>query len=91
MKTKKVPMRRCIGCMQSKQKRDLIRIVGDQEGGVKLDATGKAPGRGAYLCPSSECFRTARKKQAISRSLGFKVPAEALDELFEELEKYEKE
>ena len=91
MKTKKVPMRRCIGCMQSKQKRDLIRIVGDQEGGVKLDATGKAPGRGAYLCPNSECFRTARKKLAISRSLGFKVPAEALDELFEELEKYEKE
>ena len=91
MKTKKVPMRRCIGCMQSKQKRDLIRIVGDKEGGVRLDTTGKAPGRGAYLCPDSECFRMARKKQAISRSLGFKIPAEVLDEIFEELEKYEKE
>lgn len=91
MKTKKVPMRRCIGCMQSKQKRDLIRIVGDKEGGVRLDTTGKAPGRGAYLCPDSGCFRIARKKQAISRSLGFKIPAEVLDEIFEELEKYEKE
>ncbi len=77
--------------MQSKLKRDLIRIVGDKEGGVKLDVTGKAPGRGAYLCPDSDCFRIARKKQAISRSLGFKVPAEILDEIFEELEKYEKE
>ena len=91
MKTKKVPMRRCAGCMQSKQKRELIRIVGDKEGCVKLDVTGKAPGRGVYLCPDSGCFRIARKKQAISRNLGIKVPEEALDEIFEELKNYEKE
>ncbi len=89
MKTKKVPMRRCIGCMQSRQKRDLIRIVGDKEGNVRLDRTGKAPGRGVYLCPDSGCFRIARKKQAISRSLGMKVPEEVLDKIFEELEAYE--
>ena len=46
MKTKKVPMRRCAGCMQSKEKKEMIRIVGDREGCVKLDVTGKAPGRG---------------------------------------------
>ncbi len=90
MKEKKVPVRRCIGCMQSKPKRDLIRIVGDKEGNVRLDLTGKAQGRGVYLCPDSGCFRTARKKQAISRSLGRKVPEEILDGIFTELEKYEK-
>lgn len=77
--------------MQSKQKRELIRIVGDKEGCVKLDVTGKAPGRGVYLCPDSSCFRIARKKQAISRNLGIKVPEEVLDEIFEELKNYEKE
>ncbi len=91
MKTKKIPMRRCAGCMQSKQKRELIRIVGSKDGAVSLDATGKAQGRGVYLCPDSQCFRLARKKNAISRSLGMKIPEETLDEIFEELEKYEKE
>ena len=90
MKTKKVPMRRCVGCMQSKQKKDLIRIVGDKEGSVKLDVTGKAPGRGVYLCPDSSCFRIARKKQAISRNLGVRVAEEVLDGIFEELTEYEK-
>lgn len=90
MKEKKVPVRRCIGCMQSKPKRELIRIVGDKEGDVRLDLTGKAQGRGVYLCPDSGCFRTARKKQAISRSLGMRVPEEILDGIFKELENYEK-
>ncbi len=90
MKTKKVPMRRCAGCMQSKEKKEMIRIVGDREGCVKLDVTGKAPGRGVYLCPDSSCFRLARKKQAISRSLGIRVPEEVLDGIFEELRNYEK-
>ncbi len=90
MKEKKVPVRRCIGCMQSKPKRELIRIVGDKEGNVRLDLTGKAQGRGVYLCPDSGCFRTARKKQAISRSLGMRVPEEILDGIFKELENYEK-
>ena len=90
MKTKKVPMRRCAGCMQSKEKKEMIRIVGDREGCVKLDVTGKAPGRGVYLCPDSSCFRLARKKQAISRSLGIRVPEEVLDGIFEERRTYEK-
>ena len=90
MKTKKIPMRRCAGCMQSKPKKELIRIVGTKEGNVMLDITGKAQGRGVYLCPDSSCFRIARKKQAISRKLEMSIPPETLDAIFEELSKYEK-
>ncbi len=90
MKAKKIPMRRCAGCMQSKPKKELIRIVGNKDGNVMLDITGKAQGRGVYICPDSSCFKIARKKQAISRSLSMTIPSEKLDAIFEELEKYEK-
>ena len=86
MKTKKVPMRRCIGCMQSKQKRDLIRIVGDKEGGVRLDTTGKAPGRGAYLCPNGECLKKAMKSKALERAFSTQIPAEIYDALEKQME-----
>ena len=89
MKAKKIPMRRCVGCMVSKPKKELIRVVGDKDGNVSLDVTGKAQGRGVYLCPNSECFKIARKRHAISRNLSMTISNEKLDEIFEELEKYE--
>ncbi|MDO4482792.1 MAG: YlxR family protein [Bacillota bacterium] len=90
MKTRKVPMRRCIGCMESRPKKELIRIVSDKEGNVILDGTGKAQGRGAYLCPSKECFEAARKKKAISRNLEITVTEQQLEDLYREFEQYEK-
>lgn len=48
---KKVPMRQCLGCREMKPKRELTRVVRSPEGQVSLDARGKAPGRGAYVCP----------------------------------------
>ena len=51
---KKIPMRRCVGCMEQKSKRELIRVVRSPEGEISLDTTGKKPGRGAYLCPDPE-------------------------------------
>lgn len=87
--TKKVPMRRCVGCMESKPKKELIRIAG-YEGTVTLDPTGKAKGRGVYLCPCSECLLKAKKKRALSRSLSMEISAEQLDQLFKEIEAYEK-
>ena len=89
MKTRKIPMRRCIGCMESKPKKELIRIVSDQENEVILDITGKAPGRGAYLCQSKACFELARKKRAISRNLDIQVSDKRLDIIAEEFNKYE--
>lgn len=90
MKTKKVPMRRCIGCMESRPKKELVRIVTDKEGNVVLDGTGKAQGRGAYLCPSRECFDSAKKKKAISRNLEIQITEKQLEDLYREFEQYEK-
>ena len=61
MKTKKIPMRMCLGCGEMKPKRELIRVVKSKEGDISLDLTGKKSGRGAYICKSVECFEKARK------------------------------
>ena len=52
---KKRPMRQCLGCREMKPKRELIRVVRSPEGEISLDFRGKAPGRGAYLCPDPQC------------------------------------
>jgi predicted RNA-binding protein YlxR (DUF448 family) len=67
MKQKKIPMRRCIGCMESKPKRELIRITFSEDV-LRPDMTGKADGRGAYLCGNTECFMKAKKIRAFSRA-----------------------
>jgi len=90
LKTNKVPMRRCAGCMTSKPKKDLIRIAA-YEGRVSIDRTGKAKGRGIYLCPDKECMEKARKKKSLSRGLKTDISNEQMEQLFEELAEYEKE
>ena len=74
--TKKVPMRKCVGCMESKPKKELIRIAG-YEGQVALDPTGKAKGRGVYLCPNAECLAKAKKKAGSRQEPGHGNPAGA--------------
>ena len=86
LKVKKTPMRRCVGCMESKPKKELVRIAG-YEGEVSVDPTGKAKGRGVYLCPREGCFAKAVKKKAISRSVGIEISAEQMDRLSLELSK----
>ena len=87
---KKIPMRRCVGCGESKPKQELIRITAREEGAVP-DPTGRANGRGIYLCKgSAECFAAARKKRAIARGLGIELSDNDLDALEKELSKYEK-
>lgn len=82
-------MRRCVGCMESKPKSELIRVAGC-EGQISIDVTGKAKGRGVYLCPNTECFQKAQKRKAIGRNLEMDITPEQLEKLFEELKKYEK-
>lgn len=67
MKTKKIPMRMCLGCGEMKPKRELIRVVKSKEGDISLDLTGKKSGRGAYICKSVECFEKARKARKFER------------------------
>ena len=61
MTPKKIPLRRCNGCGESKPKKELVRVVRAGDGTVSLDLTGKKPGRGAYVCPSAACLAKARK------------------------------
>ncbi len=74
---KHVPLRTCVGCGASKPKRELLRIVRTDGGDVVPDPTGKAAGRGAYVCANVECVRAAEKKKALQRALKVPVTTEA--------------
>ena len=74
MQKRKIPMRQCLGCRTMFPKRELIRVVRSPEGELSLDFKGKAPGRGAYLCPNLECLKKARKARAIERAFEMTVP-----------------
>ena len=78
---KKIPMRKCTGCGEMKEKKSLIRIVRTPGGDIKLDRTGMINGRGAYLCDNPACLRTAQKRRSLQRSLDTAIP----DEIFEAL------
>ena len=67
---RKVPMRKCVGCGEMKNKKELIRVLKTPEGEILLDAGGRKNGRGAYLCPSSDCLRKAERSRGLERSLG---------------------
>lgn len=73
MKTKKIPLRMCLGCNEMKPKKEMIRIVKSSEGEISLDFTGKKSGRGAYICRSRECFDKARKARRFEKSLSCKI------------------
>lgn len=68
-----------------KEKKSLIRVIRSPEGEITLDKTGRSNGRGAYLCLSADCFRKARQKKALERSLKTEIPEEIYDRLEEEL------
>ena len=76
MKTKKVPVRMCIACREGKPKKELIRIVAS-ETGIVPDETGKAHGRGAYICPDVACLDKAKKTKAFERALEAPLDEEA--------------
>lgn len=80
MQQKKVPMRKCIGCNESKTKKELVRIVRSPEGDISLDLTGKKSGRGAYICPNAECLKKARKSKRLERIFETAVSDSVYDE-----------
>ena len=89
LKPKKIPQRQCVGCREMRDKRELIRVVKSPEGGVSLDFRGKKPGRGAYVCPSAECLKKARKSRALERAFSAAIPPEVYDALEQEMAKGE--
>lgn len=85
MKAKKIPLRKCNGCGEQKDKRELVRIVKNANGEISLDLTGKAAGRGAYICHDAECLKKARKSKRIDKAFECTVPSEVYDKLEEQL------
>lgn len=90
MKARKVPLRKCVGCGEQKPKKDLIRIVKNKEGELCVDFTGKANGRGAYICPNLKCLQTAQKRKALNRALECEISEEIFERLEQELKRDEK-
>ena len=84
---KKIPMRQCLGCREMKPKRELIRVVRSSDGAVSLDFRGKAPGRGAYVCPNPACLKKAVKARALERAFSAQIPAEIYARLEAEMER----
>lgn len=91
MMERSYPQRTCIGCRQVKDKKSLIRIVLTPEGELRVDAGGKANGRGAYVCPDPVCIETAFRKGQLAKSLRTAVSSEAKERIKEELKKIEEE
>jgi len=86
MQQKKIPMRQCVGCREMKPKKELIRVVRSPEGAISLDFRGKAPGRGAYLCPDAACLKRAIKAKALNRAFETEIPQEIYDDLLASME-----
>ena len=84
--TRKVPLRKCTGCGEMKEKRELVRVVRSKEGEVSLDLVGKKPGRGAYICKNAECLKLAKKAKRIERALDCQISPELYDIMEKEIE-----
>ena len=80
---KKIPQRSCVVCKAQKNKNELLRIVKNKENEIKIDTTGKEPGRGAYICYNMECLEKAQKSKKIEKALGAKIN----DEIYEQIKK----
>ena len=78
-------MRMCVACRQMRNKKELVRVVRTPEGAVCLDKTGRANGRGAYVCPSLACLNKAVKARALDRALEVAIDAATLAALQEAL------
>lgn len=86
---KRIPMRRCLGCYESKPKNTLIRIVKNKDNEISLDKTGKKQGRGAYICSNKECLEKAIKSKRIEKEFEMEINEEIYDLLRRDIESNE--
>ena len=85
MAERKIPLRKCIGCSEMKDKRTLVRIVRNKEGEISVDLTGKKPGRGAYICKCIDCLDKAQKAKRLERAFSTMIEPEIYDTMRREL------
>lgn len=89
MSNRKIPMRKCVGCGEMKQKKEMLRVLRTAEDEFVLDATGKMNGRGAYLCRNAACFDMAVKNKGLERSFKQAIPADVYERLKKEMNEIE--
>ena len=100
MKQRKIPLRKCTGCNEMKEKRQLVRVVKAPDetdengqviktGGISVDLTGKKPGRGAYVCKNADCLAKARKARRFEKAFSCKIPDDVYERLEQELSEAE--
>lgn len=87
--TRKIPMRKCVGCGEMKSKKEMLRVLRTTEEEFVLDATGKKNGRGAYICFSKECLNKAIKNRGLERSFKQAIPKEVYERLEKEMDTLE--
>ena len=85
-----MPLRQCIGCGEMKSKKEMLRVLKTTDDTIEIDATGRKNGRGAYLCPSTDCWRKAVKSKGLERSLKIAIPKEVYEMLEKEMEQFDK-
>ena len=81
MTTKRQPERTCMGCNQKKEKNKLIRIVKNKENEILIDQTGKAQGRGAYLCKDVQCLEKVKKLKRLEKALEINIEEEIYEKI----------
>lgn len=86
MEKRRVPLRKCLGCGEMKDKRSLVRVVKNKEGEISLDLYGKKPGRGAYLCKNAECLRKAQKAKRLEKAFSSQIAPEIFEQMEKEIE-----
>ena len=91
MSAKKRPVRTCVACRSSDEKKEFLRLVKTSSGEVEIDPTGKKPGRGAYICRSADCVAAAVKRKSFERALRTTVPAKLLEKLAKVVQENEDE
>lgn len=84
-KPRKAPQRMCVGCREMKSKKELIRIVRTPDGNIEIDPTGKQAGRGAYICPDTECLERAVRGKNLQKALQNEVSVAIIADLRERL------
>lgn len=83
---KKVPLRRCLGCYESKPKKELVRIVKSKDGDISLDKTGKKEGRGAYICYNKDCLEKVIKSKKLDKEFNVAISTEIYENLRRDLD-----
>lgn len=78
---KNIPQRTCSVCRTQKNKNELLRITKNKENIIKVDETGKQPGRGAYICYDMECLKKAQKSKKLEQALEASIENEIYEQI----------